>query len=106
LYEKLSASRFSRALYFHALDYAFYLVRTTQHAASLFSSLPVYFSPPPPPPPPSSSPPAAEAPVFPLLPRPRSTISRVPTKFSRAAIPDRLYNYPVLSSSGGADWLL
>lgn len=30
----------------------------------------------------------------------RSTVSRAPTKFSRAAIPDRLYNYPVLSSSG------
>lgn len=39
-------------------------------------------------------------PGFPLLPTPLLTISRVSTKFSRATIPDRLYNYPVLSSSG------
>ena len=36
---------------------------------------------------------------------PLLTISRVSTKFSRATIPDRLYNYPVLSSSGrGGLW--
>lgn len=53
-YEKLSVSRFSHTLYFHALDHAFYSVQAVQHAASLFSSLSVYFSPPPLP---SSTPP-------------------------------------------------
>lgn len=94
LYEKLSAlslslSRFSRPFSISMLSATLFIPACLCIRAGLFSFLfHLFFAIA-----------AAEAPVFPLLPRPRSMISRVPTKFSRAAIPDRLYNYPVLSSS-------